>query len=974
MAEISLKDYHIHCLQKEYKRHSTYLSTYQNHIEKCYQEAIISLNDRNKLYKTVNDLLRKINIMYNVNMLKICNNNDCDNNADNLTNIFLSSNLSSDQNDNKDDVDVYEDLRNLINLYKIMKIELPSVNNNLHNEHFYQIKDGILNLLSSKIGFKSIHDCLSLLIGDQYIKIYNDKTIIDELDFYNNTFIPLSYDIKKLKKRNISGNIFIKKIDPIKEVLLENCAELYIQQMNADPNTFIILKGYFVYDPLNITIRTAQICNGIIETKKNIIENHILKNTSINEQFAKNYIKHVHICDILTNTKETFVTQLINDHTRYKELSNMSYVELMNEFNNDNNKSQNTLKNMFTIIKLFLIGSDNNAKEIAGNLYETIRNKKFGINFSIAHIIFKNLSFVFQINLKRASINIKNELEKIKNLTPDDVDLRKQVHSCKNMPISVKKSTLEKIEEMKSSGSEFYKQMLYVKTLLAFPWASDDNDTFFANIGDSDEKKRQFLENFNNVINDKVYGHAECKESISELIGLWSINPSSSGSAIGLCGPPGVGKTLIARAIAEALGLPYAQITLGGQNDGDLLHGHGYTYSASQPGMLIKKMVSAGNARCVICFDELDKVSTKNNEIYDILIHLIDPNSNKEFQDRFFQDINFPFNKVLFIFSYNDAQLINKVLLDRIEQKNVKPFKIQDKIIIVNKFFMKELCTEIKFEPDTIKIKNDMIEFLIDEYTYEAGVRDIRRKLKKIFMKMNLDKIFKNNAFKNNKKLTNKKPLVITKDLIIKYLGKPNVSIQKIHTENKIGVINGLYATDGGKGGVLQIQIYNNYTSDNDKFMLRITGSQRRVMRESVITAFTTAMNYIDENERKQFINDNLHGFHIHAPGGAVPKDGPSAGCAFATAFLSRILNKKIRNDIAMTGEIELTGKVTQIGGLQYKLTGAKKAGVKLVLVSDENKEDLDTIKKEYPDIFKDGFDVKLINNLKDVLQYALID
>lgn len=205
-------------------------------------------------------------------------------------------------------------------------------------------------------------------------------------------------------------------------------------------------------------------------------------------------------------------------------------------------------------------------------------------------------------------------------------------------------------------------------------------------------------------------------------------------------------------------------------------------------------------------------------------------------------------------------------------------------------------------------------------------------------------------------------------------MGKNTIYIQYIHENPLVGVINGLYATDSGQGGVLPIQIYDNYTNGDDKFTLKLTGNQRRVMRESVISAFTAAMHCIRKDLLETYLTANRRGAHIHCISGAVPKTGPSAGGAFCIAFISRILNKKIRNDVAITGEIELTGKVTKIGGLNYKLPGAKRAGIKLALVSSENADDIDDMKKEYTELFDNKFDVKLVNNIREILQFILID
>jgi len=625
---------------------------------------------------------------------------------------------------------------------------------------------------------------------------------------------------------------------------------------------------------------------------------------------------------------------------------------------------------MYNIIKLLLLGVDQNVN-IAGLLFGLTKDKKVGSD-TVSNIIYRNLNYSLQIKLKKTSINIKNELEKIKSLSTDEIDLKKQIAICKNMPMYVKKATIEKIDEMKSSNNEYYKQLLYVKTLLNFPWPSNEDDQFFLDIGKDNKKSIKFLDNMIKCLDKKVYGHIITKSMIKELIGKWFKNPTSSGGAIGLVGPPGVGKTLIAKAIGEALNIPFVQITLGGQNDGEILHGHGYTYSGAQPGMVVKKMVEAGNSRCIMYFDELDKATKKHdtNEIFNILIHMTDPNINCEFQDRFFQEINFPLNKVIFIFSYNDSDAIDPILIDRITEINTKPYSIIDKINISKNFILGEMATMVGFNKDNITISDDNLKFIIEEYTNEAGVREIKRKIERIFLKMNIDRIYNTGLFYN--KVDEK--IILNKEEIIKYLDKPNMSIQLIHNKNMVGIVNGLYATDSGLGGIIPIQIYKNYIGSEGKPVLKITGRQGTVMKESVVIAYNHAMDVIIESKQKEFFESFTFGIHIHTPDGAVPKEGPSAGCAFATAFVSRILNLKIKNDIGMTGEIDRAGNIKKIGGLPYKLNGAKKAGIRLVLVSEENKEDVDEIKNDDPDLINDDFEVKLVSKLTDAIKLSLID
>ena len=263
-----------------------------------------------------------------------------------------------------------------------------------------------------------------------------------------------------------------------------------------------------------------------------------------------------------------------------------------------------------------------------------------------------------------------------------------------------------------------------------------------------------------------------------------------------------------------------------------------------------------------------------------------------------------------------------------------------------------------------------MINYLIDNYTLEAGVRDLKRKIEKIFMNYNLKKLY------DGIKL----PIKIEKSSLIEIFKDPKIDVEKIHTYNEVGVINGLYATKIGTGGIVPIQIFKNYGVGDGNFIFKLTGSQGKVMKESVQCAFTAALDYIEKNKEEygiENITDHLKtnfpfGFHIHAPSGATPKDGPSAGCAFTTAFISRILNKKIKRDIAMTGEIDLCGNISKIGGLLYKLLGAKQAGVKQVFICHENKKDFEKIKKENS-ILK-NFKVKIVKKIDDLVNDVLVN
>lgn len=949
MANKYIIDYKIYNLQTEYKKISNYLHLLIEHINKLYDNMIITNNCKNQSFEKINSIVKQLNSTFNEIMITIYDSDDDNTYGQSLNNIL----------DETLDFELFSELKILS--YKIKKSNIKIHNNMLYNNifdsHFDNIISEIINLCS-ETGFPSVNMALLLLNNNEFdnetnklIKIYNDVYTI--FAYTNSNIIHSNDDV-----------IFFKKLNTKKDGLINNCYSMYIKKHDK---TYIELQGYFKYDNLNIITSTAQICNDVLYSKIKKIET-VLNETPnfIHSAFKKAYIKNITIKDLLTLTVTEYVSLVKHEYKKYKYFTKCSFIDLTKEFIKDD------IDNMLLIIKLLLLGSPENIN-VAGLLFGLTKDKKVG-NDIVANIIYKNLSYNNQLKLKKVNVIIKNELERIKTLTIDDIDLKKQIIIQQSMPDHIKSLALDKIEEMKSANNEFYKQQLFVKTLCKFPWSSANDNKLFEELQNNNEKSKLYLNNFTQKINNYIYGHESAKKELKQLICKWISNPNGSGSAIGLYGPPGVGKTLFAKGISDALNIPFAQISLGGQNDGELLYGHGYTYQGAQPGIVVKKMTEMGSARCVLYFDELDKTTTKHghtNEITSILIHMTDPNMNSEFQDRFFQGINFPLDKVLMVFSYNDPKLVDKILLDRLNKILIEAYTTLDKIQIVKNFIIKEMNNMICLKIN-VQIEDDIIEYIIENYTQEAGVRELKRCFEKIFLQLNIDKIYGHNIFENN----NLDCINIDKEMIIRYLNKSQTNIEKIHAQPLVGVINGMYATSNGSGGIVPIQIYGKglgrETEQND--MLKLTGSQKDVMKESVMVALTTAINQINEHNRINLLKEFPYGFHVHTPDGATPKDGPSAGTAFTVAFVSRILNKKIKNNISITGEIDLTGKVTKIGGLLYKLIGSKKAGINHVYCSNENKDDYDKIIEKNPKLIDDTFTITFVNHVQEIIKEVIID
>jgi len=612
-------------------------------------------------------------------------------------------------------------------------------------------------------------------------------------------------------------------------------------------------------------------------------------------------------------------------------------------------------------------------------LFNLLKDKKnTGSNEYIANVIYDQLNYISQLKLKKSSFNIKNELEKIKGITTTiDIDLKKQVLLAKNMPDYIKKICLEKLEELKNSNNETYKIKMYVNILVQFPWPSEIDDNIFKIISMDKKKSKEFLENIELKLNQQIYGHELAKTRTLQMLAKLISVQGSNIHPIALSGPPGVGKTKFAQCLAECLDIPFVQITLGGQNDGELLHGHGYTYSGAQPGLIVKKMVDAGSARCIMYFDELDKCASKNgqvNELMSILIHLTDPMTNNAFQDRFFQEITFPLNKVIFIFSFNDSSKIDKILLDRMEVLEISSYNLKEKTSIANDYLLKQICKDVGFDYNSIIFTKEILTSIIENYTFEPGVRSLKRSLENILLKLNIDKIYQRGLFENDITYTTQNPLIITDNIITKFLGETKVTYKCIHNRDMIGLVNGLYATSLCSGGIVPIQLTGNHFGNTNKFVLKLTGNQKKIMRESIIYSFTSAINLLVPDAKEEFFKKYPTGIHIHTPEAATPKDGPSAGVAFTLAFLSMMLDLKINREIALTGEIDLHGFVSKIGGVRYKVQGAFKAGVKLIFLPIENKEDVEKLQKEMPEIFDDNHKCLFVEHVLDVAEKALVD
>jgi len=461
------------------------------------------------------------------------------------------------------------------------------------------------------------------------------------------------------------------------------------------------------------------------------------------------------------------------------------------------------------------------------------------------------------------------------------------------------------------------------------------------------KEKKEYIHTVNNVLDECAYGHKEAKKQISQIIAQW-MNGRQEGTVFGLRGPPGVGKTtLIKHGLSKCLvdengdARPFAFIPLGGSSNGAILEGHSYTYVGSTWGRIIDILMETKCMNPIIYIDEIDKVSHTEHgkEIIGILTHITDCTQNTEFNDRYFSGIKFDLSKVLFVFSYNNADYIDPILRDRITEIKVHSLSKKEKVKIVQDYLLPEICDTVGFRKNDITMQEKDIHHLIETYTYEAGVRKLKEKLFEIVREINLQKILQDGETQQYEV-----PLNITKDMIDgMFSDKPRVTFKKIAAKPHIGLVNGLYATESGTGGLTLIEIFK--MPSEQKLSLELTGQQGDVMKESMSCAKTVAWNLLSSDFKKKIHEEwkesGNFGLHIHCPEGGTPKDGPSAGAAITTAILSCLTNIPVNNEIAMTGEIDIHGKVHAIGGLDAKLEGARIAGAKLVMVPKENEHAL---------------------------------
>ena len=500
---------------------------------------------------------------------------------------------------------------------------------------------------------------------------------------------------------------------------------------------------------------------------------------------------------------------------------------------------------------------------------------------------------------------------------------------------------IKKLTKMQPFSAESSVIRNYIEAVLDLPWNKETKDVLN-------------LKKASEILERDHYGLKDAKEKVLDYLAVKTLNPSMNGAILCLSGPPGIGKTSLVKSIAESMGRKFVRVSLGGVRDEAEIRGHRRTYVGSMPGKIMKAMKEAGTKNPVILLDEIDKMSNDyKGDPASAMLEVLDPEQNKSFEDHYI-DMPFDLSKVFFVATANDLRTVSAPLRDRMDILQLSSYTEFEKLHIAQNFLLKQAQKENGLADVEIKIPDKVMFKLIDEYTREAGVRNLKREIINICRKIAREVVEKD-IKKFNLKASD----------LEKYLGKAKFRPEKSRKAvGKVGVVNGLAWTAVG-GVTLDVQ----GVDTAGKGDVTLTGTLGNVMKESA----SVAMTYVKANLKKyppkdeNFFKDRA--IHLHFPEGATPKDGPSAGITITTAIVSVLTNRKVRQDIAMTGEITITGDVLAIGGVREKVIGAHRAGIKEVILPEDNRVDTD----EIPDELKSTMKIHFAKTYDDVSKLVFV-
>ena len=503
---------------------------------------------------------------------------------------------------------------------------------------------------------------------------------------------------------------------------------------------------------------------------------------------------------------------------------------------------------------------------------------------------------------------------------------------------------LMRLQRINIQSPDYNVQLNYLQTMLQLPWDYCTVDHLR-------------LKSAEKILNQDHYGMEKVKERILEHLAVLQLRGDQKSPIICLYGPPGVGKTSLGKSIAKALKRKYVRMSLGGMHDESEIRGHRRTYIGAMPGRIVKNLIKAGSSNPVFVLDEIDKVSqaTHNGDPSSALLEVLDPEQNTAFHDNFL-DIDYDLSRVMFIATANDINTIPRPLLDRMELIEVGGYITEEKIEIAKRHLVPKEKEKNGLESfKDLKLNKSAIEYIIEHYTRESGVRSLEKQINKVFRKMALEMA-----------RTEEEPqMTVTTEMVKQMLGKPLFNRDKYQGNEYAGVVTGLAWTSVG-GEILYIETS---VSRGKSGKLTLTGNLGDVMKESAMLALEYIKAHADKLQIDMRVFDNYN-LHIHVPEGAVPKDGPSAGITMATSIASALTQRKVRSNLAMTGEITLRGKVLPVGGIKEKILAAKRAGITKIILCEDNRKDIE----EIPALYLKGLTFEFVESIMDVWDIALMN
>ena len=806
-----------------------------------------------------------------------------------------------------------------------------------------------LNKMMDSVKIYQTRSLMSIVKQFNKSSIMEKRRIILELLIFKqeNDFEYIAYLLYDMLTTDSNNNIDSREQCLIYDSLPINFKKYFKEAMN---NTLAYTEE--LYNFSNNVPLEQQIClmkvNDSVKEKAMVKLKEIKSKSDDSGSKARQYLEGLLRIPFNQYVKEEIMEYVPNSISKYNKIADLSDTHGNVEYK---------LKPINTFIEL-----KNNISSL-DNLQENCDNYYY-------QLVLKNLSDGKKSDLVK-SINHINQFFKQNHIQEKQLS-----HSGKTNGVIKKiiEDTIQKLFDNKklwriflsSVANDFFKESEMIKKSVH-------------EIKNNCQNINSYMKEITNTLDESVYGHEKAKQQIKRIIGQW-ITGENNGYCFGFEGPPGVGKTSLAKyGIAKCLknaedqSRPFSFIAIGGSSNGSTFEGHNYTYVGSTWGKIVDILMESKCMNPIIFIDELDKISKTENgkELIGILTHLIDSSQNDKFQDKYFNGIDIDVSKVLFIFSYNDVSIIDRILLDRIHRVKFDRLTIIDKIEITKRHLLKEISKKLGME-NQIKMSDELIRFIVNRYTNESGVRKLKEILFEIYSEVNLELL-------SGEFDISELPIELTKETIEeKYLkdrfkSKP----QLIHTESAIGLINGLWANTLGMGGILSIE--TSFIAASNFLDLKLTGMQGDVMQESMNVAKTMAFNLLTKNQqtklREKMEERKQLGIHIHCPDGATNKDGPSAGTAITMLIYSLFTNKKIKNTIAITGEVNLQGKVTAIGGLDLKIIGGIEAGVKEFIYPDENQEDFEKflVKYEKRKEILEGITFHKVSKVKEVMKLVFV-